>query len=411
MTYGLIARKLSHSFSKIVHNMLFDYDYELLELEPEQVEGFMLKKDFKAINVTIPYKETVIPYLDYVSDTAKAIGAVNTIVNKDGKLYGYNTDFFGMTSLIKKAGIDFYDKNVLILGSGGTCKTSVAVARHLGCRRIDIVSRNGGENKITYEQALLKADTHIIINSTPCGMFPDIHKCPIDIDAFENLQGVIDAIYNPLCSQLVLKAKQKGIKATGGLYMLIAQAALAAEKFIDTEVPESEIDRVYNGVMTQKQNIVLIGMPASGKSSVGKILAQRLNMPLIDTDTEIEKISGRSIPEIFAKEGEASFRNIETEVIKQLAAKQGCIIATGGGAILREQNVTALKQNGVLYFLDRNLDLLITTSDRPLSSTREALTARYNERYDKYLACCDKKIDSNGTPADAADAIERSFLA
>lgn len=410
MTYGLIAKKLGHSFSKIVHNMLFDYDYELLELEPEQVEDFMLSKNFKAINVTIPYKETVIPYLDFISDTAKSIGAVNTIVNKDGKLYGYNTDFFGMTSLIEKADIDFKDKNVLILGSGGTCKTSVAVARHLGCKSLDIVSRNGGDGKISYEQALCKKDTEIIINTTPCGMFPDIDKCPIDIDAFDKLEGVIDAIYNPLCSQLVCKAKQKGIKATGGLYMLIAQAALAAQKFIDTTVPASEIDRVYKGVLAQKQNIVLIGMPASGKSSVGKILAERLNMPFIDTDSEIEKQQGCTIPEIFSKQGEAVFRDIESDVIKQLSVSQGCIIATGGGAILRKENVTALKQNGVLYFLDRHLDLLITTDDRPLSSNREALTARYNERYDKYLACCDRKICSNGTPAEAANDIERSML-
>lgn len=411
MTYGLIARKLGHSFSKIVHNMLFDYDYELLELEPEQVEGFMLKKEFKAINVTIPYKETVIPYLDFISDTAKSIGSVNTIVNKNGKLYGYNTDFFGMTSLIEKAGIDFKGKNVLILGSGGTCKTSVAVARHLGCKNLDIVSRNGGGGKISYKQAQEKKDTEIIINTTPCGMFPDTCESPIDIDAFNKLEAVIDAIYNPLCSQLVCKAKQRGINATGGLYMLIAQAALAAEKFIDITVPKSEIDRVYKGILSQKQNIVLIGMPASGKSSVGKILSEKLNMPFIDTDSLIEKQQGCTISQIFEKHGEAVFRSIESDVIKQVSVRQGCIIATGGGAILRQENVMALKQNGVLYFLDRDLCLLAATSDRPLSSNRAALEARYNERYDKYLACCDYKICSNSTPADAANDIERSLLA
>ena len=410
LTYGLIARKLGHSFSKIVHNMLFDYDYELVELEPEQVEDFMLKKAFKAINVTIPYKETVIPYLDFVSDTAKSIGAVNTIVNLDGKLYGYNTDFFGMTSLIEKAGIDFKDKKVLILGSGGTCKTSLAVARALGCKSVDIVSRNGGNGKISYDEALQKKDTHIIINTTPCGMFPNLDACPIDTDAFENLQGVIDAIYNPLCSQLVLKARQKGIKAIGGLYMLIAQAALAAEKFIGEKVDKSEIDCVYNGILAQKQNIVLIGMPASGKSSVGKILSKKLDMPFIDTDTEIEKKISCSISEFFAREGEEAFRNIESEVICDLAAKQGLIIATGGGAILKNQNVTCLKQNGVLYFLDRDPDLLATTADRPLSSTKEDLYKRYNERYEIYCNICDYKINSNGSVEDAACEIERIIL-
>lgn len=410
MTYGVIAQKLGHSFSKIVHNMLFDYDYELVELEPKQVDAFMQKKDFKAINVTIPYKETVIPYLDFVSDTAKSIGAVNTIVNVDGKLYGYNTDFFGMTSLIKKAGIDFKDKNVLILGSGGTCKTSLAVARALGCKSINIVSRNGGDGKISYTEALQKKDTHIIINTTPCGMFPKVDDCPIDIDAFENLQGVIDAIYNPLCSQLVLKAKQKGIKAIGGLYMLVAQAALAAEKFVDKKVPASEIDRVYNGVLTQKQNIVLIGMPASGKTSVGKILSKKLDRPFIDTDAEIEKKIGCSISEFFAKNGEKAFRDIESKVISDLAAKQSSIIATGGGAILRNENVMCLKQNGVLCFLDRDLELLATTADRPLSSTKDDLICRYNERYDIYCNICDCKINSNGSVEDAAKEIERIFL-
>lgn len=408
MTYGLIARKLGHSFSKIVHNMLFDYDYKLVELEPQQVEAFIKRKEFKAINVTIPYKETVVPYLDFVSETAKEIGVVNTIVNKEGKLYGYNTDFFGMTSLIKKAQIDFKDKNVLILGSGGTCKTSLAVAHHLGCKSVDVVSRSGGDGKISYADALKKRDTHIIINTTPCGMFPNLNVCPIDIDAFENLQGVIDAIYNPLCSQLVCKAKQKGIKAIGGLYMLVAQAALAAEKFLEKEVPKSKIDSVYECILAQKQNIVLIGMPTSGKTSVGKLLAKKLDVPFIDTDAEIEKTAGCSIAEIFASQGETGFRNIESRVIADLAVKQGYVIATGGGAILRDENILSLKQNGTLYFLDRDLDLLITTTDRPLSSTKENLMALYNERYDKYCACCDYKINSNGSPEDAANEIERT---
>ncbi len=407
MNYGLIAQKLGHSFSKIVHNMLFDYDYELLELEVEQLKTFMQKKDFKAINVTIPYKQAVIPYLDYVSDVAKNIGAVNTIVNDGGKLYGYNTDFFGMISLIEKAQIALKDKNVLILGSGGTSKTSKAVAQHLGCKSLNVVSRNGGDGKLSYSQALQMKDTQIIINTTPCGMFPNLDDCPIDIDAFGKLEGVVDAIYNPLCSTLVCKAKQKGIKATGGLYMLVAQAALAAEKFIGKTVPISEIERVYNGVLAKKQNIVLIGMPASGKTTVGKILAQKLNMPFVDTDTEIEKQEGCTIPQIFKERGEEAFRNIESQVIKNLAAKQGFVIATGGGAILREQNVAALKQNGILYFIDRKLELLISTSDRPLSSTKEALTMRYNERYDKYCTCCDKKIDGNGSPQAVANEIER----
>lgn len=372
MEYGCIGEKLKHSFSKEIHAALFDYDYKIQEIPKGELHAFMTQRDFKAINVTIPYKQDVIPYLDEISDTAKAIGAVNTIVNRCGKLYGYNTDFAGMTALIKTNGIKVKGKNVLVLGSGGTSKTAVAVASALGAASVKRVSRTAKEDCITYTQAYSDfKDAEVIINTTPCGMYPNIIGEPIDIDRFENCTALVDAIYNPLCSNLVIKAKNKKIKATGGLYMLVAQAAFAAELFIDTTVSEEKIYDVYKKIVSSKRNIVLTGMPSSGKSTIGKRLANELGMNFIDTDAEIEKVTGKPITQIFKESGESGFRDIEQGVIAEVSAIQNQVIATGGGAILREQNITLLRGNGTVYFIDRPLELLITTDDRPLSSNRD----------------------------------------
>lgn len=411
MEYGCIGEKLTHSFSKEIHNLLFDYDYKIQEIPKDELGEFMTRKDFKAINVTIPYKQDVIPYLDFVSDTAREIGAVNTIINRDGKLYGYNTDFGGMTALIKRQGIEISGKTVLVLGSGGTSKTAVAVAKSLGAETVVRVSRTAREDCITYEQAYADfAKAEVIINTTPCGMYPNIIGEPIDLDRFPKVEALVDAIYNPICSNLVVKAKKKGINAIGGLYMLVAQAALAAELFVDTAVPTEKVDAVYREIVKQKQNIVLVGMPSSGKTTVGKMLADEFNMQFIDTDKEIEKVSGKTIPEIFKTQGETAFRDIESGVITEVSAKQNCIIATGGGAVLREQNITALKGNGMVYFIDRPLDKLITTDDRPLSSNRDDLIKRYNERYDIYCGVADKKILNDGEIQSVIDIIKEDFL-
>ena len=411
MEYGCIGEKLTHSFSKEIHNLLFDYDYKIQEIPKGELDDFMIRRDFKAINVTIPYKQDVIPYLDFVSDTARQIGAVNTIVNRDGKLYGYNTDFAGMTALINRQGIKIKDKTVLVLGSGGTSKTAVAVAKNLGANCVVRVSRTAKEDCITYEDMYERfCDAEVIINTTPCGMYPNIIGEPIDIDRFTNLEAVVDAIYNPLMSNLVVKAKQNGINAIGGLYMLVSQAAYAAELFIDTKVSIEKVDAVYNAIVKQKQNIVLVGMPSSGKTTIGKQLANELNMQFVDTDKEIEKVSGKTIPEIFEEFGEGGFRDIESQVIADVSSRQNVVIATGGGAILREQNVMLLKGNGKIYFVDRPLPLLITTDDRPLSSNRDDLIKRYNERYDIYCSVAYKKIINDGDINNVITAIKEDFL-
>ncbi len=411
MEYGCIGEKLTHSFSKEIHNLLFDYDYEIREIPKGELQAFMTKRDFKAINVTIPYKQDVMPYLDEISDMAQKIGAVNTIVNRGGKLYGYNTDFSGLTALIKLNGITLEGKKVLILGSGGTSKTAVAVAEYLGALSVKRVSRTAKEDCISYEDAYKKfADTEIIINTTPCGMYPNIIGEPVELDRMPEIEAVVDAIYNPLCSNLVVKAKKKGIKAIGGLYMLVAQAAVAAELFLDTKVDENRVYEVFKKIEQSKRNIVLTGMPSSGKSTIGKKLANKLGMQFIDTDKEIEISEGKTISEIFAAVGESGFRDIEARIITAVSAKQNCVISTGGGAILREQNITALKGNGTIYFIDRPLEKLVTTDDRPLSSNRDDLVKRYNERYDIYCNTADEQILNDGEIEAVTKAIKDDFL-
>lgn len=395
MEYGCIGEKLSHSFSKIIHNKLCDYDYELKEISRDELDDFMKKADFKAINVTIPYKQDVIPFMDEISETARKIGAVNTIVKKDGKLYGYNTDFSGMTALIIKNNISVLGKKVLILGSGGTSKTALAVAESMGASEILRLSRNGGEGLITYSEAIEKhSDAEIIINTTPCGMYPEIGDSAVCLDDFPNLSGIVDAVYNPLDSELVVSAKERGIPATGGLYMLVSQAVFAVEKFLGKDIPESEIDRVYEEIYLSKKNLVLIGMPGCGKSTVGRLLAKELGKEFIDTDEEIVNRMGMEISKIFEIKGEKEFRLLESQVIAEISACQGLVVATGGGAILNKRNIDLLKENGTVVFMDRPLEQLVTTHDRPLSSNRELLTKRYNERYDIYCKSAHRRIDA-----------------
>ncbi len=400
MKYGLIGEHLPHSFSKEIHGKIAPYAYELYELQKEEVDAFMKAKNFLGINVTIPYKQTVMPYLTEIDEMAREIGAVNTIVNKNGKLYGYNTDFYGMKALIERLGLDFQNKKILILGTGGTSKTAGAVSKHLGARDVITVGRKSGKGAISYEEAYRDhTDAHHIINTTPCGMFPypdgkeDMAGCPIDINLFSKLEGVIDAVYNPLRTNLVQNAIDRGIPAAGGLYMLVAQAIKAAEYFMDQPLAPSLYESVFREILAQKENIVLSGMPGSGKSTVGKALSEALGRPFIDTDAEIVKKAGKEITEIFAEVGNDGFRRLEAEVVAEIANNtQGAIIATGGGAILRDDNVRALKRSGHIYFLNRALDKIIPTDDRPLSRDREALEARFKERYPRYLATADKII-------------------
>ena len=406
MEFGCIGEHLTHSFSKEVHARIGAYPYDLCEIEKCNLDAFLLKKDFLGINVTIPYKKDVIPYLSYISDEAKEIGAVNTVLNRNGRLYGYNTDFAGMASLFSKLGLSLNGKKVLILGTGGTAQTAKAVASHLGAKDIICVSRTESNDAISYECAKAKhTDAEILINTTPCGMYPDVDKTPIELENFTSLEGVVDAIYNPLRSKLVLNAQARGILAAGGLYMLVAQAVYAARIFQGKDYPQSVIDEIYKSILAEKQNIVLIGMPGCGKTTLGKALAKALGKEFLDTDDLILKKHKQNPGQIIASVGESAFRDMESEVIEVVSALNGCIIATGGGAVLREENVYALKQNGMLFFLDRNLDDLMPTPDRPLSSTKEAIEALYRERYGIYTSVSDERIVVEGGVNDVLENI------
>ena len=410
MKYGLIGEKLGHSFSKEVHSMLSDYEYEIREIPKEGLDSFMKEADFKAINVTIPYKESVIPYLSYISDEAKKIGSVNTIVNRGGKLYGYNTDFFGMVSLINKMRLSIKGKKTVILGTGGTSKTAFAVVESLGAEPIITVSRTKKDGAIDYEELMKDhLDAEIIINTTPVGMYPDNFSSPVDISPFTKLEGVIDAIYNPIRTSLVVDALERGIKAEGGLYMLVAQAVYASEIFLDTKYPTEKLDKIYKKIKRKKENIVLIGMPASGKSTVATLLSKDLSRTVLDTDRMIEKSRQKSISDIFESDGEKAFRDYETYEIANASLQNNTIIATGGGAILRSENVKMLKQNGVLFFIDRPYEKLVPTSDRPLASDLDAIKKRYEERYDVYLKTADARIDADDQPVNVAKKITGVF--
>ena len=403
--YGCIGKKLTHSFSKEIHARLADYEYDLMELSEEEIPPFFAAKNFAAINVTIPYKQTVIPYLDEVSDIAARIGAVNTIVNRAGKLYGYNTDYYGMKALIDRVGLDLRGKKVLVLGTGGTSKTARVVAVDLGASLVLTVSRQKRGDFISYEEAsALHTDAEILINTTPAGMFPDCESVPMDIGGFSRLEGVIDAVYNPLRTNLVLDAMERGIKAEGGLYMLVMQAVVAVERFLDTKIPKETADRVFASVLASKENIVLTGMPGSGKSTVGRLLDLE-GFELVDTDTEIEKRCGCTIKELIAEQGETAFRDLETQVVRDVSSVSGRIISTGGGAILRKENLRCLKRNGRLYFIDADLSRLRATGDRPLSNTQDKLTKLYHDRIGIYRATADVTVPDLPTAKAEADYI------
>lgn len=413
MTYGVIGEHLPHSFSKIIHERLESYTYEICEIAPESLDGFMKTREFQGVNVTIPYKEKVIPYLDGIDPLAKEIGAVNTVVNKNGRLYGYNTDILGLNALIKHLGLTLKNKKVLIIGAGGTAKTAKALCKAEGVHSVHLVSHRKTEGAIGYRDAYRDhADTEIIIHTTPCGMFPrietvatDENGVPLSLDAFPRLEGVIDVVYNPLRSTLVQAAKKKKLAAIGGLYMLVAQAVFAASYFTGKKYPAEVIDEIFGELLCEKENIVLIGMPSSGKTTVGKELAKLTGRELVDTDDEIVRRYGKSIPEIFASEGEAAFREKEAAVVASLGGRTNCIIATGGGAILRDDNLRNLRYNGRLYFLDRPLAHLTPTDDRPTAQDRTAIERRYRERYPRYLAACDDRIAVNTTPKIIAETI------
>lgn len=408
MEYGLIGEKLGHSYSKIIHELIGIYKYDLKEIPKDELKDYILSKDYKGLNVTIPYKQDVIPLLDSIDAGAEAIGAVNCIVNREGKLYGYNTDYYGLKKLIESSGHDLQNKKVLILGTGGTSKTAMKVVEDLGAKEIVKVGRQKREGNISYEEALeLHLDADAIVNTTPSGMYPNIDVKPLSLKSFAKLEVLIDVIYNPPRTKLMLEAEELGIDAYGGLKMLVYQAIAAAELFCDCKIEEEKSLKIYRQVRNENENIVLIGMPAVGKSTLGRMLAKELSMELIDTDTEIVKKEGRQISDIFANEGEKYFRDVESEIVKECSLKKGVIIATGGGAILREENVSVLKSFGKLILLNRPLESLIPTGNRPLASDRDKITKLYNERMPIYNKIADVIVDGgNGVEAEVS-AVKR----
>ena len=409
MEYGLIGGKLGHSYSKLIHEMLCGYRYDLCPLPTEaEARAFLKKRLFKAINVTIPYKKLVMEYCTYIDPRAKAIGAVNTVVNKNGLLYGYNTDYSGFAHLCEAHGVDFTGRTVLILGTGGTHNTTSAVARDKGAAKILTVSRKPDPEKgeLSYTQALTSG-AQIVINTTPAGMYPNVGVCNLDVAAMPGLEAVLDVVYNPDKTELILRAEEAGVPvAVGGLEMLVAQAVYAAEYFLGRTFDDAagEIDRITAALRRDTRNVALIGMPSSGKTTVGRALAEALGKRFVDLDEEIVKADGRSIPDIFAAEGEEGFRQKETAVIAQFAKEGRQLLSCGGGAVKKPENVRLLRQNGVVLFLDRPLDALTVGGGRPLSSSVDALRAMYAERRPLYLAAADAVVPNETTVADAVKA-------
>ena len=389
----LIGEKLIHSFSGQIHALLGLYDYQLKPLSSEEFHLFMEKRDFDGLNITIPYKRDVIKYLDFLSPEARLCGAVNTVVNREGKLSGFNTDFLGLKGLFSHFAISPEGKKALILGSGGTSQTAFQVLKSLGAGEIYRVSRGEKEDCITYKEAAEKhGDAEILVNTTPCGMYPDNQGILVDLEQFSSLSAVVDVVYNPLKTRLVLEAEKRGIPSFGGLFMLISQAVYAAQIFTGREDLLTEIPSLYEKVKKEKENIVLVGMPGSGKSTLGKALSEKLEKKFVDSDAEIEKEAGMTISEIFETYGEGEFRRREKDVIARLSRENSLVIATGGGAPTFTENVENLRQNGLLLFLDADPKTLVATSDRPLSRTKEALFSLYKKRYQIYLDCADVRI-------------------
>ena len=403
MKYGLIGEKRPHSYSKIIHEMLGRYEYELCPMSEEEMRAFMTAADFDGINVTIPYKEKVIPYLYHIDDNARRIGAVNTVVNRDGKLYGYNTDCTGVKDTLRRAGFSMAGRKVAVLGTGGTSKTVSCVCRELGAG-VACVSRTPDGKSIGYGE-LEAYGPDFIVNATPVGMYPQTGRSPVPPSALDGVSGVFDVIYNPLRTSLMLDAQERGIPAAGGLYMLVSQAMRAAELFTGEPVSDAETEAVYKTLLSRTENIVLTGMPGSGKTTVGKMIAEKLGRAFYDTDSLAAERVG-PVPDYIRAHGEPAFRDVEEAVIEELASKaRGAVIATGGGAVLREQNVKALARNGRIIYIKRDIDKIVPDVTRPLSSDRAALEKRYAERKKIYEDTADYIVENNGSAPECAAEI------
>lgn len=405
-SYGLLGERLGHSYSPAIHAALADYDYRLYEVPREELDAFLTRREFDGLNVTIPYKKAVIPYCAALSPIAAELGSVNVLLRRpDGTLLGDNTDAYGFAGLVRRSGIDPAGKKALVLGSGGASATVCAVLRQLGAADVTVISRSGPDN---YENLDRHADAELIVNATPVGMFPGNGASPVDLGRFPRCAGVLDVVYNPARTALLLQAEARGIPCAGGLYMLAAQGKRAAELFLDKAIDDAETDRVCAMLSREMENIILIGMPGCGKTTVAAALGEALHRPVLDSDEAVERAAGRSIPEIFAEGGEAAFRALETAALAELGKRSGVILATGGGCVTRRENYPLLHQNGRIFWLRRDIEKL-PTAGRPISQSRD-LADLSREREALYRAFADRSIDNNGavesTAAQILEAIE-----
>lgn len=406
MRKGLIGYPLSHSYSKVIHEDVAGYAYDLIEIVPSNFEQFMLEKQFDALNVTIPYKQQIITYLDELDDKAKRIGAVNTVVNVSGKLIGYNTDYYGFKWMIEHHGIDLKSKRVVILGHGGATKAIQVVVHDLGASECLIVSRTKSKDTISYDDLYqLNQEIDVLINATPVGMFPNHEAAPVDLSRLSKVTAVVDIVYNPLKTELLLQTEQMNVKAVGGLEMLVAQAKEAIEIFTNKQLDDQVIVDTTKKIVKQKQNIVFIGMPSAGKTTLAKEIANHFDLSLIDIDEEIERESNKSIKDIFEIDGEEEFRRLESQKIREVCMMNHVVISCGGGVVKSLTNINQLKKMGILFWIDRDVDLLQSDSSRPLSKDTQAIKQLYEERFSLYQHAADFRIKNNTTIDEACNEI------
>ena len=399
MRCGLLGEHLGHSYSPQIHAALADYSYELFEVAPDDLDAFLRSDRFDALNVTIPYKRAVLPYCTELSETAKKLGNVNTLVRrKDGTLFGDNTDFDGFSWLLQRNGGIQPGEKALVLGTGGASQTVQCVLREQGAKVIAL-SRSG---ESTYDTLASHQDAVLVVNATPVGMYPKNGARLIDLNLLPNCRCILDLIYNPARTRLLLDAEERGIRCEGGLPMLVAQAKHAAERFTGKTIPDSLCEEILCQLNREMQNIILTGMPGCGKTTVGKLVAERLHRPFFDADAEIANRLGCDIPTFFAREGEAAFRKVESEVLADLGKRSGCVIATGGGCVTKEENYAHLHQNGIIFWRQRDLTAL-PTDGRPISQST-ALTDLYETRRPLYEHFADHILEPT-TPAAAAEQI------
>jgi len=399
--YGLLGEKLAHSFSPQIHGMLGEYAYDLYEVPGEDLARFLQNEgDLAGMNVTIPYKKAVLPYCSFLSEGAKRIGSVNTLVRREDGWHGYNTDHFGFRYLVESKGYSVAGKKGLVLGSGGASLAVRAALQDMGAKEIVTISRSGENN---YDNLFLHEDARVLVNTTPVGMYPQNGAAPVSLDAFPHCEAVFDIVYNPRRTQLLLQAQRRGLIHQGGLSMLVAQAYKSAELFTGREIPKARIEEVLHALSTQMENIILVGMPGCGKTSIGKLLAQRTGRPFLDADEELEKAMGKSPAQIIQEQGEAAFRAAETRILSDLGKRSGCVIATGGGCVTREENDDLLHQNGKIFWIRRSLEKL-PTDGRPLSQ-QNSLETLYRQREALYARFADGVVENDGSIEAAADKI------